>query len=71
MRYILMLLGMMVIFGCGEHAEKGEVVLSPQMEQVRDSVDTYFMKLTELQQFNGVLLVYKNDTLLLNKIIAM
>lgn len=67
MRYILMLLGMMVMAACGNHAEKGEVLLSPQMEQVRDSVDTYFTKLTELQKFNGVLLVYKNDTLLLNK----
>jgi Tfp pilus assembly protein PilP len=67
MRYILMLLGMMVMAACGEHAEKGEVVLSTQMERVRDSVDTYFTKLMELQQFNGVLLVYKNDTLLLNK----
>jgi Tfp pilus assembly protein PilP len=67
MRYILMLFGMMVMVACGEQVEKEEVVISPQMERVRDSVDTYFTKLTELQKFNGVLLVYKNDTLLLKK----
>jgi Tfp pilus assembly protein PilP len=62
-----MLFGMMVMVACGEQVEKEEVVISPQMERVRDSVDTYFTKLTELQKFNGVLLVYKNDTLLLKK----
>ena len=67
MRYILMLLGILVMAACGEQAEKEGVVISPQMERVRDSVDTYFTKLTELQKFNGVLLVYKNDTLLLKK----
>lgn len=67
MRYILMLVVMVTMVACGENTEKGEVVLSTQMERVRDSVDTYFTKLTELQKFNGVLLVYKNDTLLLKK----
>lgn len=46
---------------------KRAVQLSSKMEAVKDSVDTYFSKLTELKKFNGVVLVYKNDTLLLNK----
>ncbi|MBR9853671.1 MAG: beta-lactamase family protein [Algicola sp.] len=37
------------------------------MESIRDSLDTYFNKLTDLQQFNGVVLAYKYDTLLLGK----
>ena len=67
MRYILMLFGMMAVASCGVKSEMKESALSPRLVEIRDSVDTYFTKLTELQKFNGVLLVYKNDTLLLKK----
>lgn len=46
---------------------KRDVQLSSKMEAVKDSVDTYFTKLTKLQKFNGVVLVYQKDTLLLKK----
>lgn len=67
MRYFLVVFGVLALASCKQKSEKGEVLLSSKLERVRDSVDTYFSKLTELDRFNGVLLVFKNDTLLLDK----
>lgn len=67
MRYFLVIFGVLALASCKQQSGKGEVLLSSKLERVRDSVDTYFSKLTELDRFNGVLLVFKNDTLLLDK----
>ena len=67
MRCFLVIFGVLALASCKQKSEKGEALLSSKLEWVRDSVDTYFSKLTELDQFNGVLLVFKNDTLLLDK----
>jgi CubicO group peptidase (beta-lactamase class C family) len=67
MKYFLVIFGVLALASCKQKSEKGEVLLSSKLERVRDSVDTYFSKLTELNRFNGVLLVFKNDTLLLDK----
>ncbi len=68
MRYYLIVFGLILCLAC---AERGNVPknegLSPKMESVKDSLDTYFSKLTDLQKFNGVVLAYKHDTLLLKK----
>ncbi|WP_108244877.1 serine hydrolase domain-containing protein [Muricauda brasiliensis] len=67
MKYFLVIFGVLALASCKQKSEKVEVLLSSKLERVRDSVDTYFSKLTELNRFNGVLLVFKNDTLLLDK----
>jgi len=67
MKYFLVIFGVLALASCKQKSEKGKMLLSPKLERVRDSVDTYFTKLTELDRFNGVLLVFKNDTLLLDK----
>ena len=66
MRNYLVVLMMLLSISCVEETEK-EVRLSSKMEAVKDSVDTYFTKLTELQKFNGVVLAYQSDTLILKK----
>ncbi|NDV15581.1 serine hydrolase [Muricauda sp. TY007] len=66
MRNYLIVLMVFLSMSCLEDRKRA-VQLSSKMEAVKDSVDTYFSKLTELKKFNGVVLVYKNDTLLLNK----
>ncbi|MHA7830274.1 MAG: serine hydrolase domain-containing protein [Flagellimonas sp.] len=66
MRNYLIVLMVLLSISCVEKTEK-EVRLSSKMEAVKDSVDTYFTKLTELQKFNGVVLAYQKDTLLLHK----
>ncbi|MEC8832293.1 MAG: hypothetical protein VX772_08025, partial [Bacteroidota bacterium] len=67
MRYFLILIGFLLIVGCGEENSGHEVKLSQKMAAVRDSLDTYFLKLTELNHFNGVVMAFQNDTLLLNR----
>ena len=52
---------------CGQNSSQKEKTVSTKLAYVRDSLDTYFTKLTELRKFNGVVLAYKNDTLLLDK----
>jgi len=66
MRNYLVVLMVLLSISCVDETEK-EVRLSSKMEAVKDSVDTYFTKLTELQKFNGVVLAYQKDTLLLKK----
>ncbi|MBO0331457.1 serine hydrolase domain-containing protein [[Muricauda] lutisoli] len=68
MRYCLIVFSLILCLACAEqeNAPKNGG-LSPKMESVRDSLDTYFSKLTGLQKFNGVVLAYKQDTLLLKK----
>jgi len=66
MRNYLIVLMVLLSISCVEKTEK-EVRLSSKMEAVKDSVDTYFTKLTELKKFNGVVLTYQNDTLILKK----
>lgn len=63
----MILIGFLLIVGCGEENSGHEVKLSQKMAAVRDSLDTYFLKLTELNHFNGVVMAYQNDTLLLNR----
>lgn len=67
MRYCLIVLILMLSIGCGCKSIIENQGLSPKMEAVRDSLDTYFSKLTELKKFNGVVLAYKHDTLLMKK----
>ena len=67
MRYFLFIFGMMVFVACGQNSIQKEKTVSTKLAYVRDSLDTYFTKLTELRKFNGVVLAYKNDTLLLDK----
>ncbi|MBW8244442.1 beta-lactamase family protein [Muricauda oceani] len=67
MKHILGIFGVLLFAACGQNSGQKKMSISPKLESVRDSVDTYFTKLTELERFNGVLLVYKNDTLLLDK----
>ena len=66
MRNYLIVLMVLLSTSCLED-RKRDVQLSSKMEGVKDSVDTYFTKLTELQKFNGVVLAYQKDTLLLKK----
>ena len=66
MRNYLIVLMVLLSTSCLED-RKRDVQLSSKMEAVKDSVDTYFTKLTELQKFNGVVLAYQKDTLLLKK----
>lgn len=66
MRYKLIVLLLILSIGCTER-KATQAKLSPKMMEVKDSLDTYFTKLTELQKFNGVVLAYKKDTLLLQK----
>ena len=67
MKYCWTALVMLLCFGCVDKSSVENKELSPKMESVKDSLDTYISKLTELQKFNGVVLAYKNDTLLLEK----
>ncbi|MER3318890.1 MAG: serine hydrolase domain-containing protein [Allomuricauda sp.] len=67
MRYCWIVFGLVLSFSCAEKSTVQNNELSPKMESVSDSLDTYFSKLTELRKFNGVVLAFKNDTLLLEK----
>lgn len=67
MRYCWIVFGLVLSFSCAEKSTVQNNELSPKMESVNDSLDTYFSKLTELRKFNGVVLAFKNDTLLLEK----
>lgn len=66
MRNYLIVLMVLLCISCLEDRKK-DVQLSSKMEAVKEAVDTYFTKLTELQKFNGVVLVCQKDTLLLKK----
>ncbi|WP_127138282.1 serine hydrolase domain-containing protein [Flagellimonas oceanensis] len=60
----------LILILCNGCVNKDTVVkngLSPEMVSVRDSLDTYFSSLTALKKYNGVVLAYKQDTLLLEK----
>jgi len=55
----------LTLFSCVEKPK--EEMLSNEMITVKNNLNDYFTALTNLNKFNGVLLVYKNDTLLLKK----
>ena len=61
----ILLLGLVTLFS--SCIKKPEARLSAQKQEVADQLDTYFTALTELQKFNGVIMAYKEDTLLLKK----
>lgn len=67
MRYCWIVFGLVLSFSCAEKNTVQNNELSPKMESVSDSLDTYFIKLTELRKFNGVVMAFKQDTLLLEK----
>lgn len=56
---------MLIFFSCAEKPK--EETLSNELGTVKTNLDDYFTALTNLKKFNGVLLAYKNDTLLLEK----
>lgn len=55
----------LTLFTCVEKPK--EETLSNEMITVKNNLNDYFTALTNLNKFNGVLLAYKNDTLLLIK----
>lgn len=67
MKYSWILFVLIICCGCWDKSSVPRNGLSPEMILVRDSLDTYFSKLTALKKYNGVILAYKQDTLLLEK----
>lgn len=66
MKHIIGLFLLLIILNsCSEQSK--EVRLSKELQAVSENLDNYFSALTNLKKFNGVLLAYKNDTLLLEK----
>ncbi len=56
-----------VLFSCGEEQKALRVPFSKEHSEISQNLDEYFTALTELKKFNGVVLAYKSDTLLLEK----
>ncbi|WP_318309580.1 serine hydrolase domain-containing protein [Flagellimonas crocea] len=67
MRSCFLVFVLILGFGCAKNNKVSEGTLSPKMQSIGDSLNTYFSKLTEMEKFNGVVLAYKNDTLLLQR----
>lgn len=55
----------LILFSCKEKPQ--EEILSNELMTAKTHLNNYFTALTHLKNFNGVLLAYKNDTLLLEK----
>ena len=65
MNKIAILIFVLTLFSCAEKPK--EETLSNELSAVKTNLNDYFTALTSLKNFNGVLLAYKNDTLLLEK----
>ncbi|GAA4303419.1 serine hydrolase domain-containing protein [Aestuariibaculum suncheonense] len=65
MKKIILLLFTLSLFSCAEKPK--EVAFSKEQDVVKTNLDDYFTALTKLKKFNGVLLAYTNDTLVLKK----
>jgi len=62
---IAIIVFMLTLLSCAEKPK--EETLSNELNTVKTNLNDYFTALTDLNNFNGVLLAYKNDTLLLEK----
>lgn len=67
MRYIGILFILLMGMACGQPNTLEDKVLVSEWSGMRDSVDTYFSKLTALKQFNGVVLAYQGDEVILHQ----
>ncbi len=56
-----------ILFSFGEEQKDSSVPLSKEYGEISQSLNEYFTALTNLKKFNGVVLAYKSDTLLLEK----
>jgi len=56
---------LIILNSCSEQPKEGRP--SKELQAKSENLNNYFSTLTNLKRFNGVLLVYKNDTLLLEK----
>ena len=65
MKEILTLLLLVALISCKDQAVDQPLPL--ELNPIGKNMDDYFTALTNLQQFNGVVLAYKNDSLLLEK----
>ena len=61
-----LLLSILILASCNEQATIQQE-LSAKMQSKANTLDAYFTALTDLDQFNGVILASQNDTLLLYK----
>lgn len=67
MRYLGILIASLMVMACGQNSTSDKKVDQEKWSGIRDSVDTYFSKLTDLKQFNGVVLAYKGDEVVLHQ----
>ena len=67
MRYLGILVGLLMVMSCGQRNTSEDRIAASQWSGLRDSLDTYFSKLTDLRQFNGVVLAYKGDEVVLHQ----
>ncbi|NVJ86476.1 MAG: beta-lactamase family protein [Algoriphagus sp.] len=67
MRYIGILFILLMGMACGQPNTLEDKVLVSEWSGMRDSVDTYFSKLTALKQFNGVVMAYQGDEVILHQ----
>lgn len=65
MKKVILLLSVFALVSCGGKTK--DVILSEDLNTVKTNLDGYFNALTDLYKFNGVLLAYKSDTLLIEK----
>lgn len=65
MKNLFLGLFLLLFLSCQEQGK--ETTLSPEKQQISKTLNTYFTALTELKQFNGVIMAYHSDTLLLHK----
>lgn len=65
MKRIILLIFILSLFSCVEKPKK--VALSKEQDMLKTDLDEYFTALTKLKKFNGVLLAFSNDTLVLEK----
>lgn len=65
MNKVAVIICVLILFSCGEKPK--EKILSNELSTVKNNLNAYFTALTNLKKFNGVLLAYKNDTLLIEK----
>ena len=65
MKNLCLGLFLLLFLSCQEQGK--ETTLSPEKQQISETLDTYFTALTELKQFNGVIMAFHSDTLLLHK----
>jgi CubicO group peptidase (beta-lactamase class C family) len=67
MRYLGILIASLMVMACGQKSTSDKKADQEKWSGMRDSVDTYFSKLTDLKQFNGVVLAYKGDEVVLHQ----